>query len=302
MYKSYFIALILAVLQWVSPAFADRTEPKLKLKTQFLGTYSWEVEDARFGGLSGLEMNRSGTWFAAVADTGAFVTGRIIRRGNNQRISGVEQVAFNTMQNVGGGKMPRYFNDSEGLAMYPDGRMFVSFEGEHRVWSYPGPLSGATALPRHPDFEKMQKNSSLEALALGPDGALYTIPERSGAKTRPFPVYRYFKGVWSQKYSIPRSGDFLIVGADFGPDGKFYILERSFGLFGFGTRVRRFDQTVDGFGNEDVILQTDMSVHDNLEGINVWRDSAGFIRITMISDDNFNFVQETEFVEYRVLR
>ena len=33
----------------------------------------------------------------------------------------------------------------------------------------------------------------------------------------------------------------------------------------------------------------------------VWRDANGAIRLTMIADDNFFWVQRTEVVEYRVL-
>ena len=40
--------------------------------------------------------------------------------------------------------------------------------------------------------------------------------------------------------------------------------------------------------------------HDNLEGLAVWRDDSGAIRLTMISDDNFNLLQRTELVEYAV--
>ena len=32
----------------------------------------------------------------------------------------------------------------------------------------------------------------------------------------------------------------------------------------------------------------------------MWRDEAGAIRLTMISDDNFNFFQRTQLVEYTV--
>jgi hypothetical protein len=49
-------------------------------------------------------------------------------------------------------------------------------------------------------------------------------------------------------------------------------------------------------------LETVPRTHDNLEGIAVWRDAEGFIRLTMISDDNGRApFQRTEFVEYRVL-
>lgn len=41
-------------------------------------------------------------------------------------------------------------------------------------------------------------------------------------------------------------------------------------------------------------------MHDNLEGISVWQDPDGRIRLTMISDDNFMVFQRTEIVEYAV--
>jgi len=38
--------------------------------------------------------------------------------------------------------------------------------------------------------------------------------------------------------------------------------------------------------------------HDNLEGVSVWRDADGALRATLVSDDNFRFLQQTEIVEY----
>ena len=38
--------------------------------------------------------------------------------------------------------------------------------------------------------------------------------------------------------------------------------------------------------------------HDNLEGLAVTRAATGQIRLTMISDDNFNPFQRSEIVEY----
>ena len=77
--------------------------------------------------------------------------------------------------------------------------------------------------------------------------------------------------------------------------GRLYLLERDFAGIGFRSRVRRF--APDGTG-EEVLLETGIGVHDNLEGISVWRDDLSRIRLTMVSDDNFRFFQRTEFVEY----
>ena len=74
------------------------------------------------------------------------------------------------------------------------------------------------------------------------------------------------------------------------------MLERDFLGIGFRSRVRRFDLTG---GNEQVLLETRLRAHDNLEGISVWQDEQG-LRMTLISDDNFRAFQRTEIVEYRL--
>ena len=85
------------------------------------------------------------------------------------------------------------------------------------------------------------------------------------------------------------------------PDGRLYLLERHFsGLF-FQSRVRVFNLENDRIMHEQTLFETPPGRHDNLEGISVWQDGQGRIRLTMISDDNFNFFQRTEIVDY-VLR
>ena len=79
------------------------------------------------------------------------------------------------------------------------------------------------------------------------------------------------------------------------------LLERDFwGLLGFRMRVRVFDIRGDRISGGEVLVETSAGTHDNLEGLAVWRDRQGTIRLTMISDDNQRFFQRTEFVEYRV--
>lgn len=138
-------------------------------------------------------------------------------------------------------------------------------------------------------------------MAIDRRGWLYAIPERSGVLTRPFPVYRYNGKKWDKKLNIPRKAPFLVVGADFGPDQKLYVFERNFKFpIGFATRIRRFTLTASGFQNEETLLETRLGLHDNLEGISVWKDKRNRIRITLVSDNNFKFFQRTELVEYVV--
>ena len=62
--------------------------------------------------------------------------------------------------------------------------------------------------------------------------------------------------------------------------------------------MRVFDIAGKTVTGGEVLIQTNAGVHDNLEGLSVWRDRTGAIRLTMVSDDNFNLFQRTEIVEY----
>ena len=92
-------------------------------------------------------------------------------------------------------------------------------------------------------------------------------------------------------------GFLMPVGADFGTDNLFYLLERSVSPLGFRTRVRRFDLSQVDL-TEETLLTTGQLSHDNLEGISVWTDQNGATRVTMISDDNFLPILRSEVVEY----
>ena len=264
----------------------------------YVGTWVWHGEGRDFGGWSGFEISDDGTAFTALSDRGHWTSGRL-RRGTDGRIAGVEAGSVRALGPTPG----EQGRDSEGLAIGRDGTAYVSFEGEARVQRYAALDEPGTLLPVPREFHGMQVNSSLEALAIGPDGALYTLPERSGAAQRAFPVFRFRDGRWTVPFRIARRGEFLAVGADIGPDGRFYLLERRFmGIGGFASRVRSFAMTAAGLDDERVEMESIGGQHDNLEGIGVWRDAGGGVRMTMVSDDNFFWAQRTELVEYRVIR
>jgi len=262
---------------------------------EYIGQFTWDDPRDSFGGMSGLEITHDGAGFVAINDGGTLFRGQLSR--SDGTITGAEITEEHALLHETGRAMREHEVDSEGLAIGPAGTLWVSFENEHRVMGYPDPTQAATWLPHHPDFQKLQPNSSLEALAIDVDGALYTIPERSGDLERPFPVYRYKDGLWDTPFRLRRDGPFLVVGADIGPDNRFYILERYFSGIAFRSRVRSFDLKGQ---DEQLVLETRGGQFDNLEGISIWIDDVGDLRLTMISDDNFKFFQKTEFVEYRL--
>ncbi|AGT07432.1 esterase-like activity of phytase family protein [Paracoccus aminophilus] len=289
-----------AALLTAAATYTVNARGEISNKAEYIGTYVWHEDAPDFGGYSGIELTEDGRSFMALSDRATLRWGEIERDAEG-RISGMVSKGMSRLHDSQGRPLPPgHLGDSEGIAIDSEGRIYVSFEGLVRVARYDTPDAPAKVLKGPPEFKQMQRNSALESLAITPDGTLLTMPERSGALDRPFPVWRWRKGVWDQPFSVSRNGNWLPVGSDIGPDGKFYLLERDFkGLLGFLSRVRRFDLTDAGLVNEEILLQSYPMQYDNLEGIAVWKDDQG-IRLTMISDDNFYFLQRTELVEYRI--
>lgn len=264
----------------------------------YVSTYVMHADNPAFGGLSGIEISDDGSRFTALSDRSHFVTGTI-RRDDEGQI--VEVTLGPVSQLRGRGEMPLApgRDDSEGLAIALDGTIYVSLEGVPRVLRYRRLDGPAENLPSPPEFARMPRNGALEALAVDATGRLYTMPEETRSATG-FPVWRFDKGRWSPVFDLPRDGAFLPVGADFGPDGRLYILERQFhGIAGFSSRVRALTLSEAGPPKAiDTVMQSPTGLHDNLEGISVWKDTLGRLRLTLVADDNFMPWQRSEIVEY----
>ena len=273
------------------------TTPLHAQEPEWLGSFTWKAPGvADFGGFSGLVLQPDNAGFVAVTDKGWLAEGRLIR--DDDRIVGVSDTILRPLLGGKSAPLTPFMSDAEGLARAADGTIHISFEAYHRVAALRPGETRLRWIDRHPYFDGFQTNSGLEALAHDPQGRLITLPERSGAWERPFPVYRYDGTTWTQPYALRRDGTFLPVGADTGPDDRLYLLERHFTGLAFASRVRSFAFTPDGLADERLELETPPGRHDNLEAISVWRDDAGRIRLTLLSDDNFHVLQRTEFVEY----
>jgi hypothetical protein len=249
-----------------------------------------------WGGLSALALSPDGARFLTVSDRGAIFTGRFVREGG--RLAGLSDVRHWPITDPAGRPRPAGENDPEAVAWAQDGSFWVAFEGlAPRIWRYAFPGAPAEPLELSDEMMALQSNSGLEALALTPDGALLAIPERSGALDRPFPVFRRdpATGRW-EAGRLPRVPPHLVTGADVGPDGLLYVVERDFSLIGgFATRVRRADLADWPDLRPDTLLESRSL--DNMEGVAVWRDAAGRRRMVLVSDDNFHPFQRTLFME-----
>lgn len=287
--RTNLVALILAA----TPIAA---EPRLEQTSHFV----WDRPEDYFGGWSGIEILDGGTSFIAIGDNAQIYRGRFERDG--EEIVGVEQNPVGALVNTDGTPFFRieidHIGDSEGLAVLANGDFAVSFERFPRILTYPeGGLPTRTELPR--EASGLAENGGVEALAVDRDGRLLAIPETIPKGAAGFPLWRQTQDRWETLGHLKRSQGFRPVGADVGPDGRLYVLERAFRLVGFQSRIRGF--WPDSFAPEGETLWTSaLRRFDNLEGLSVWEDAEGHLRFTMISDDNNLGIQETQIIEFRL--
>jgi hypothetical protein len=281
-------ALVLSIPGWAAQADG------------FVSAYRWSTDDPLFGGFSAVEIAADGTSFIALSDRGAWTEGTL-QRDADGAVVGVAAAPLARLKAGGDAPLGPERADSEGVARAPNGTIYIAFEGATRVLRYADLGGSAINLPDFAGFHDLPTNASLEALAIDEAGTLFAIAEDTRGSTGGFPVFRYDGAEWSLAGTLPRDGTFLPVAADFGPDGRLYVLERDFrGLLGFASRVRSYGAEAHGFDQGETAMQSTVGSHDNLEGLAVWQDQAGAIRLTMISDDNFKFYQRAEFVDYRL--
>ncbi|QFT58416.1 hypothetical protein FIU94_06210 [Sulfitobacter sp. THAF37] len=262
---------------------------------RLVSSVNWTQPDDWFGGFSGLEVGADGQSAYLITDRSMLVRIRLIRDAG--RITAVQTLGHRPLTRVDGTLAKGNAADSEGLAIGPDGTVYVSFEHLHRVGKVNLATGATHRLPDHPDFAGLPDNSGLEALAVDPDGTVFAIPESSASRQTGYAVFTFDGLRWQTAFRIPRRGPFRPVGADFDADGLLYLLERTVTPLGFRSRIRRFDPTAADWG-ETTLFTSSVGRFDNLESISLWRDNSGATRVTTVSDDNFLPIQRTQIVEF----
>lgn len=244
-------------------------------------------DTARFHGLSDIEVLPDGQ-FVAVTDEGDLVRGRIVL-DKAGRLAGLASVTLAPLTGLDGKPLSgaKTDSDSEGLALWPNGDVAISFERNHRIWIYPakGGLPRAIPSPNAP----FPDNDGMEALALDPEaGPDAYITGRED--TRETWICRLSGGCEPG----PRPGrddEGKLVGARAVPGGRWAFLLRDFNpMAGATIRILITDRT----GRRlDLHTITRPATVDNFEGIAVVPRPDGSARFYIVSDDNFSGNQKT---------
>ncbi|MDR3497674.1 MAG: esterase-like activity of phytase family protein [Parvibaculum sp.] len=285
---------------------------------EWAGTIEISSENEHFGGWSGLAVSADGSTLLAISDEARWLSAQILY-DEKGRLSGIGDGKIAPMLGLDGKPIPnKNMGDAEGLAVDnidpTRGHAYVSFERHHRIWRYDLGKGGFDARPTQivtqRELGKLPTNEGIEALTVAaPETAdtpasLIAFTENARdprGNVRAFIIDGKKVRRFSMRLHDPnRPTDLARL-----PNGDFLLLERRFSLLaGAGMQIRQIKQEdvkpgaiVDG----KVLLDADQRrVIDNMEGIAVRQDRKGDVWVYIISDDNFNPLQHTYLMMFRL--
>lgn len=240
-------------------------------------------------GLSDLKVQGDRAW--AVSDFGALIR-FTLRLDRNGRLTSADNAISRPLTGPDGAILtPKASADAEGLALLADGEVLVSFERDHRIWSYGRDLAAAAAPVPSPAFA-FPANEGMEGLASDGDSWL-ALGEGGGA----WRCDRDGCAPLSDPMPTPADG-FRFTGADRDPQGGWFVVERYYAPpLDLRVRVRRLSP--EGVLSEPLIQLRPPASTDNFEGIAAVPTGT---RLYLLSDDNGNLVQKTLLLAFDVLR
>ena len=122
------------MIKWIL-TFCFFAQCAIAADARLFSSYTWSNPDDNFGGLSSINLGNDGKKFLMTTDHGKFFSGEIIR--NQTEITGVTKQRLSPIKDTKGNSTSgKKLGDSEGIAIHANGRIYVSFERYHRVWTY----------------------------------------------------------------------------------------------------------------------------------------------------------------------
>jgi hypothetical protein len=246
------------------------------------------TDTARLHGLSDLVVLPDGR-MVSQSDEGDLVRGRLVLDAD-RRLVGVDQATIAPLtgldgQPLAGGKAE---TDAEGLALWPNGDLMVSFERHHRIWLYPAAGGPPRDVP-HPDAP-FPNNEGMEALALAPaDGPdAYRVGREDTRET----WICHLAGGCAKSFAVAGVGEGWLTSARAMPDGGWVFLLRDYNPLTRATTVRIRITDATGRTRDTHLIAAPATV-DNFEGVAALPNPDGSVRLYVISDDNFSARQRT---------
>ena len=274
-------------------------------RLHFLGGLDLRSDEPAFGGLSGLSVAADGR-LTAVTDRGHWFSARVVRDRTGRLVDLTEAVLV-PLLDTKGRPVAGEWRDAEALERLPGGDWLVSFEGRHRVWRYAAETGGLQGrpvpFPTPMGIAAAPLNGGLEALTPLPDGRILMLAEslkRTGGSRAGWLV-----GEKIEPLGYRTARDFKPTDAALLPNGDVLVLARYFKLLGgFKARLERIPAAAIEGG---AVLKGELLARfvpplavDNFEGLAVAPDADGGALVYILSDDNFNFLQRTLLLLFRL--
>ena len=126
------------------------------------GNFEINLDIPGLGGLSAIEVNKSGNRFITISDKGKYFEGNILRDSNGNIIN-IRISKSGWLLNSSGNNLTGRNTDSESLTVYNEG-FVISFESNHRIMLHKSLGAAGAFLPKHQDFKKFRTNKGIEAV------------------------------------------------------------------------------------------------------------------------------------------
>jgi hypothetical protein len=279
---------------------------------EFRGGLELTSKNPAFGGISGLHIEPDGAHFLAITDHGSWLRGRIVYR--NGKPIGIADAEMAPILGFNGKPLAaRGWYDAESLTER-DGIFYIGIERVEQIVRFDyrrdGFMARGEPIKTPPDFKTFKYNKSLECLTAPPPGAtlagvLIVVTERSldsGGNLRSF----LLDGDRVTRFSVKRTDDFDVTDCAILPPGDLLLLERRYSpLRGVAMRIRRMpleSLKADALVDARPMIEVDLAYQiDNMEGMAVHHTTNGETIITLISDDNFSFIQRNLLLQFAVV-
>ena len=287
--------LIILILFWMVPTVKADVKSWTLEQVGFLNI---DRNEKDYGGFSGLIIKNEGTEALVVTDKSFFFVLEL-RRDDDDFLTGYSIIKKGRILSSKGEHLNGRNTDSESIAMDANNNYYISFESNHRIMMHTEVEGKGMFVPKHPMFRKLSVNKGIEALAIDNENRLIAIPEKPPLGISDIPIFRLQNNKWEIIKYVKIEDNFLVTDAEILPMGLLLILERKFSWTqGFKTRFRLI--SLDKFDNTEpiTVFTSTANQFDNLEGMTLWKDKKGEMRILTVSDDNFHPLQQSEIREF----
>jgi hypothetical protein len=282
---------------------------------EFRGGLVLASKNEAFGGISAVHMEPDGAHFLAITDQGSWLHGRIVYQDGKP--AGIADAEMAPILGADGKPLASHgWYDTESLAER-GGLIYVGIERVEKIVRFDYLRQGFKArgrsIPVPADFKTFKYNKSLECLAAPSKGSplagdLIAVTEESldaEGNLRAF-LFDGENDDQVARFSVRRSDDFDVSDCAILPPSDLLLLERRYSpARGVAMRIRRVPLSsikpgavVDG----KPLIEADLGHQiDNMEGIGVHRNAAGETVLTLVSDDNFSFLQRNLLLQFTLV-